>query len=259
MAAGKPIAAIPTARQLASKVKSQRLASSARWALVISVIATIAVYRLPPLQFLAYPLILLSTLVHEMGHGMGALLSGGQFDSFHMHGDGSGVAHVLPESFFGAAFECAAGLVGPPLIGALYFVVGRRASIARLALAGTGLFFALSVVLWVRGAFGIGFTAVVATVCIAIAWKASAETARVVLLFLGTQLALATFASSDYLFTDYVSGEMTGGAIAPSDVKIMEMAIGGPYWFWGLVCAVFSVAVLALGAWLYLRRATAVK
>lgn len=33
-----------------------------------------------------------------------------------MYADGSGVARVRPESFFGAAFPCAADLVGPPLI-----------------------------------------------------------------------------------------------------------------------------------------------
>lgn len=47
------------------------------------------------------------------------------------------------------------------------------------------------------------------------------------------ELARATYARSEYLFMDYVSGQMTGGRTSPADVKIMEMAIGGPYWFWG--------------------------
>lgn len=234
--------------------QSKQVASRAGWALVISVVATIAVYQISALNFLAYPLYMLSTLVHEMGHGIGALLTGGSFDSFTMHTDGSGLAHVRPVSELATAFGCAAGLVGPPFVGALYLVVGRRAKLARIALAATGLFFVLAIVLWVRGAFGISFTAVVATACLAIAWRASAETARVVLLFLASQLALATFSDRGYLFMDYVSGEMTGGATTPSDVKIMEMAIGMPYWFWGIVCGAFSVAVIVLAAWLYMPR-----
>jgi hypothetical protein len=33
----------------------------------------------------------------------------------------------------------------------------------------------------------------------------------------------------------------------------MADAIGGPYWFWGAVCAAFSAAVLLAGLWLYIK------
>ena len=35
----------------------------------------------------------------------------------------------------------------------------------------------------------------------------------------------------------------------PSDSQHMALAMGGSYWFWGFMCAAFSVAVLAAGAY----------
>ena len=60
----------------------------ARAALFMSVVGTIALYWLPMGQTLAYPLVLLSTLAHELGHGIAALLVGGGFESFVLYADG---------------------------------------------------------------------------------------------------------------------------------------------------------------------------
>ena len=39
-----------------------------------------------------YPILLLSTVAHEMGHGLTAMFVGLEFDSFRLYADGSGVA-----------------------------------------------------------------------------------------------------------------------------------------------------------------------
>ena len=133
---------------------------------------------------------------------------------------------------------------------------GLRPRLARLALGATGAFFALALLVWVRGGFGMAFVGALAAACLAIALLASPELARLVLVFLATQLALSVFSRGDYLFEDYVSGQMSGGGSTPADVKIMELAVGMPYWFWGIVCGAFSIAVLGVAAWLYLRPAS---
>jgi hypothetical protein len=234
-------------------VSRQELASSARWALILSTLATVFLYQVPGLNLLAYPLMLLSTLVHEMGHGVGALLAGGRWDDFHLFSDGSGYASAYASTSVGTGLTCAAGLVGPATIAAVYLVVGLRPKLARIALAATGLFFVLSLGLWVRGGFGMAFVTGVAAVCLAVALFTSAETSRLVLLFLATQLALSAYSRGDYLFEDYVDGQMSGGKLTPSDVQIMSDYVGGPYWMWGVICGAFSLAVIAFGAWLYLR------
>ncbi|MDX1502509.1 MAG: M50 family metallopeptidase [Thermoanaerobaculia bacterium] len=70
----------------------------------------------PWLSPVAYPLRLLLTVVHELGHGLAALATGGRFSHFAVFADGSGVAYtaggwrliVVPAGYLGAALFSAA-------------------------------------------------------------------------------------------------------------------------------------------------------
>ncbi|NJM08773.1 M50 family metallopeptidase [Candidatus Gracilibacteria bacterium] len=67
---------------------------------------------------LAYPLRLLTTLIHELGHGLAALLTGGRFVRFVVFADGSGLAFtaggwrwlIIPAGYIGVAL-CATALI----------------------------------------------------------------------------------------------------------------------------------------------------
>jgi hypothetical protein len=229
-------------------------ARRARWVLLISAAVTIALYKIPQAHVVAYPLMLISTLVHELGHGIAAILAGGHFEQFVMSRDGSGVAmHAGAYGPFAKAFISAGGLVGPALAAGIFLAVARRPRWARAALGAFGLFLAVSLLFWVRGSFAPIFVGVLAAVCVAIAVKASDGIGQLTLVFLATQLALSVYSRGDYLFEDYVAGQMTSGKTSPSDVQIMSDSIGMPYWFWGITCAAFSAAVLLVAAWLYIR------
>ncbi|HEY8141910.1 MAG TPA: M50 family metallopeptidase, partial [Kofleriaceae bacterium] len=69
-------------------------ARRARWVFAVSVGVTLLLYLVPFLQVVGRPLIYISTLVHELGHGVGALLVGGDFFKLEMWSDGSGVAYT---------------------------------------------------------------------------------------------------------------------------------------------------------------------
>ena len=51
------------------------LVRRARITLLLSVVVTIALYAVPYGWYAAYPLMLISTVVHEMGHGIAALMA----------------------------------------------------------------------------------------------------------------------------------------------------------------------------------------
>ncbi|MEM7356279.1 MAG: M50 family metallopeptidase [Acidobacteriota bacterium] len=223
----------------------------ARLVLLVSVGLTALLYIVPYGQYVAYPLMLLSTLAHEMGHGVAAILVGGTFHRFEMWADGSGVAnwsgHVGPLQL---AFVAAGGLVGPAVAAALGFAVGRTVRGARGALTAVAVILALALLLVVRNLFGFVFVAVVLAGCVLAARKASGEVAQLILIFLAVQLALSVFSRGDYLFTPVA--ETTGGTL-PSDVGQMANALLLPYWFWGLVCGAVSVGVLIYGIKAYWR------
>lgn len=238
----------------AARTRPKRLpaADRARLMLVLSVALTAGLYLVPWGHYLAYPLMLLSTLAHELGHGVAALLVGGGFHRFEMWPDGSGVAvwsgHV---GRVGQAFVAAGGLVGPALVAAAAFAAGRRERGARASLAIFTGILALVLLLVVRNTFGFLFVGLLAALALLVVLRGSGELAQLVLIFLAVQLALSVFSRGDYLFTPVA---VTANGTMPSDVGQIAAVLLLPYWFWGAVCGALSVAVVVFGLWVFWRR-----
>jgi peptidase M50B-like protein len=220
-------------------------------ATAISLLVTALLYAVPFGRTLAWPLVLVSTLAHELGHGIAAAVLGGSFESLHIHADGSGVA--LWRGSFGRVATAAvagAGLVGPAVAAFLLLALARNTRYVRLSLGvlGAGLF--VVTLLLVRNAFGVAFTALLASSFLLVALGASRLSQTVVVL-LAVQLALSVFSRSDYLFTPTA---LTASGPMPSDVAVMAGMLFLPYWFWGAVCGGISLVLLLLGATIFFRR-----
>ncbi len=226
-------------------------AEPTRLVLFLSIGLTALLYLVPYGEFLAYPLMLLSTLAHEMGHGIAAELVGGDFESFKIWADGSGVASWRGNvGSIQLAIVAAGGLLGPAIAAAIGFAVGRTIRGARGALIAVAIILALALLLVVRNLFGVIFVSIVLAGCVLAARKASGEVAQLVLIFLAVQLALSVFSRGDYLFTPVAR---TANGVMPSDVGQMEAALFLPYWFWGLGCGAVSVVVLLYGLKVFWR------
>jgi hypothetical protein len=219
-------------------------------ALVLSVVATFVVYRLPNADTIGWPLVLLSTFAHELGHGVAALLVGGSFHSLLISPDASGVAHCMAEGNVRHAIVSAGGLVGPACVAAIFFALARHEKLARISLVLLGLGIVGLVPTLLEGTFGKVFASVLAVLFLAVGVRAPAWLSRHALAFVAVQLALSVWSRGDYLFTR-VAHMATGDM--PSDVANMERYLGLDYRFWGAVCAAFSVVALIVGARLFLR------
>lgn len=98
-------------------------------------LATLLMAFIPWLGWLNYPFRLLLTMVHELGHGLAALLTGGEFIRFVVFPSGAGLAYtaggwrwvIVP-----------AGYVGVALFGAALIRLGRSHQWGRMALAVIG-------------------------------------------------------------------------------------------------------------------------
>ncbi|HEV7785275.1 MAG TPA: M50 family metallopeptidase [Thermoanaerobaculia bacterium] len=229
-----------------SPQSSLRPESGTRKFLLVSAAVTLVLYVIPYGQILARPLLLLSTLAHEMGHGLTALLLGGRFQRLEMWASGAGVSEMDLSSFgrIRQGLTIAGGLVGPAVAAALCFKLGKTGRGARYCLVGVGLFLLAAEILVVRNLFGFFFTGLVAAGCLFAGRRLSPERAQWVVVFLGVQLALSVFSRASYLFT---RGTANPTGFFPSDVMQMETVLFLPYWFWGLVCGAFSVMVLVYG------------
>jgi hypothetical protein len=103
-------------------------------------LVTLLIALVPWLSGLVYPFRLLTTLVHELSHGLAALLTGGAFIRFVVSPNGAGLAYtaggwrwvIIP-----------AGYVGAALFGAVLVLLGRSHRWSRLALGIIGATMAL--------------------------------------------------------------------------------------------------------------------
>jgi hypothetical protein len=219
--------------------------------LATSVLVTALLYTVPYGRTVAWPLVLVSTLAHELGHGLAAALLGGRFESLRLHADASGVA-LWTGAFgrFATAAVAGAGLVGPAVAAFLLLVLGRRAGRARVVVGALGAGLVVVALFLVRNAFGLVFTLLLGSLLLLVALRASRLSQTVVLL-LAVQLALSVFSRSDYLFT---STALTAYGPMPSDVAVMAGALFLPYWVWGTVCGALSLGLLLLGVAMFFRR-----
>lgn len=231
----------------------QAIARRSRWFLAGSVVVTLLLYYLPYGFVLGLPLLWLSTLVHELGHGFTAAALGGQFHSFVMYADGSGATTWAAPPSFGPirqAMVAAGGLVGPAIVGALGFVIARKPKAAQISLLLCTFALAAIAVMVVRNPLGWAFVAGLGLATAILATRKNPAAAQLGLVFLSTQLALSVFSRADYLFTEHAQ---TAQGPMPSDVAQIADALVGPYWLWGALCGLFSVLVVGLGLWIFFK------
>lgn len=231
----------------------ERHGASPRSVLILSAVATLILYNVPFLgRILARPLVLLSTVAHEMGHGLTTLLLGGRFQRFAMWANGSGLAEVDLTGFgrIREGLSLAGGLVGPAVAAAICFYLGRSTQGARACLLGLGVLLLLVEILLVRNLFGFMFVGLLVAACF-LSVRLTPDRAQLAVIFVGVQLALSVFSRADYLFT---RGAVNPTGTYPSDVMRMQQALFLPYWFWGALCGAFSVAVLVWGVALFWRK-----
>jgi len=223
-----------------------------RTRLILSATTIALLWQLPYGAQLLYPLTLLATFAHEMGHGLSALAVGASFEEMLLHADGSGMAvwHGNPGRL-ASALIAAGGLIGPSLAGVSLLLLSRAPRFARAALLLAALLLLIAVALWVRNAFGIGFLLAWA-LCLGLAAKVLPDAAAAFFLHLmALTLCLSWLTDLDYMFSGQA---LVNGVALPSDSAVMAAALWLPYWFWGGVVAAFSLAVLLLGIGFASRR-----
>ena len=226
---------------------------SLHW-LIFAGLATVILWQIPGADLILYPFAILATWFQEMGHGLAALLMGGDFQTLALNADGSGVATYtyIPGMFaaFGQAFIAASGPLGPALAGALFIMSGKKSRTAGVALGILAGILFLSAALWVRTSFGIIAVTALGVMILALAIKGSAPLRAFSIQFLGIQACISTYKQVDYLFM----GEAEiGGTIMVSDTMQIANQLLLPHWFWGGLIIALSLSMLIFALWFSYR------
>lgn len=133
------------------EIQNQSARRDRRRALSMTAVAMVVVYilwNIPALDFITYPLRLFVTFVHEAGHSLAALLTGGQVVGFLVSPNGSGLATTAGGT---RAIILPAGYLGAALFGSLlFYTVNRYPRFAGSMAALLGVGMALFTVMFAR-------------------------------------------------------------------------------------------------------------
>lgn len=200
----------------------------------------------------AYPFVLLTTIFHEVGHGLAALASGGEIVKIVIFADGTGYCeHGGDYGFWQRVMILSAGYLGSSLEGSLLLFLtlrlkkGGRIVLTFLALA----LFAVSA-LWVRNPFGF-----VTTICLAVAlavaaWRLSDSLSELLGIFLCAYVALFAASTISQIARHPFMG--VPGGITDQD-KLAQMT-NMPPMLWALIWLAFAVVALIFAIYMGVRR-----
>ena len=197
-------------------------------------------------SLLLWPLTILATWFHEMGHGIAGIVTGSRFERLLIFPNGSGVALMLTPaegSRLKVALVAASGPVGPAIAGTLLIIASRSPSSTRSALIVLGIALILSTLIWVRSLTGWIVLPALGAAILALARHGTSSQRRLGIQVLGVQACISAWRQFSYLFS---SGVSIGGELHRSDTGAIADAMLLPYWMWGIV---ISTAIVALLWW----------
>ena len=235
----------PPKRAAAAKPARKGLGGSGVVMLVIATILAAVVGALPFGSTALYPFALFVTLLHETGHAIATIGTGGSVANLQIASDLSGVtltrggimALIAPAGYLGATLA-GVGLLLFPLRWARWAI----GALAAVPLATLLLFHPADTftALWC-----LGFMAVLG----AAAWKVPARWLAFLQIFLGVEAGLNAF--RDLMTLVFISGS---DAHIQTDAESMSRALFLPATFWAVSWTVLSVLLLAWALVVLVRR-----
>ncbi|MBX3298549.1 MAG: M50 family metallopeptidase [Acidobacteria bacterium] len=228
--------------------------------LTIATVLTIILWFVPFAEYLVYPFRLFVTFIHEGGHALVSLLTGGSVQSLTVAADGSGVVFSAPSGRIGQLLTSSAGYLGTSAFGVLLLYLIRRRLSPNILLAGCGIIIGLLTVVFgiVSPAMNllslnVGLSSVMFTVLagvsissvLLIAAKfASQRTAAFAAAFLAVQCLMN--ALSDLKTLVFINAPLVGSDIQ-TDAANMSAASGIPGFVWAVLWLLISLVLVVVG------------
>ncbi len=209
-------------------------------------LATIMAWRVPIVGWLLYPFQLYGTFVHELSHGLAAVLTGGEFRRFVVHPDLSGTALSAGGIRW---IVVSAGYIGSAIFGGILTLLSVSAVPARRVLVWLGLTLGVLSLLFVRNLFGLAAGVVLAALLYGAGRKLRETWADSLLLLLAVQMMLNAL---DSVF-DLMQISAASGATR-TDAQIMAQATGIPAIVWAGLWSSLSLLILLAALRLAYRR-----
>ena len=189
------------------------------------------------------PILFLSTWAHELGHGLGAVFTGGRFIELTVFPNFSGIAQTATVNDFQRVMVILLGLLGPCILGVIMIVLTRALNWYRITIVVLAVLLAMSQI-WAADSFT-RITLGGGTVILAfIAWKAPSQAVLYISHIIAIALCLNALTGFGYFF---IGNAEVAGSLYRSDTGVMADLLFGPHWLWGGLIAALSVVILFAG------------
>jgi hypothetical protein len=237
--------------------------------LLMATLVTVGLAFVPYSDYLLYPLRLFVTFIHESGHAVAALLTGGSVESLHVSPSGSGVTWVRVAPLW-AWVSLSGGYVGAALFGALLLQTGRLTrwqNAGRTTLYAAAFTILAITLLWahnpfnnpgnnITGGAAPDFFTLLAGVCLffllfALARLSSPRVANFLAAFLAVQCSLNALVDLRTLLF------ITTNHLGDNDAVFMSQHYLLPPTFWALLWAGIAGVMILLSLWSYNRALSA--
>ncbi len=198
--------------------------------------ASVVFWRIPLLGPIFYPFQIFATFVHEISHGLTAILTGGDFQRFVVRFDQSGTAWYTGGIRW---IVTSSGYLGCALFGGFLIVLSGRGVSGNTVLSVLGIALGILCLVFVRNFFGIVSGLALAGLLFWAGSRLNVFWADMLLLFLGVQTALNALNSVfDLILISTRYGDVR------SDAQIMYSLTGIPAPFWAVFWTLLSLALL---------------
>jgi len=207
----------------------------------IAVILALALRFYPETKWMMWPLNLFGTYIHELFHGIFAILGGGSFKEMFLWPGGGGVSYNFHYSTLGRALGAMGGLIGPCIIGAIILFFSRRFMLTHWLLKGLSLSVILSAAYWGGDWHTMQIGLIAGGIIGAVSFIPYKPAIRIFAQFLAIQLCFENLLDFDYMFSQ---GFTRDGVAYTSDTANIAEAMGGTYWFWGAIISAITIAIV---------------
>jgi hypothetical protein len=177
--------------------------------LMIACVILVVLMNISTGRYILYPFKIFSSWVHEMCHGLAAILMGGHIASMRIYKDGSGAANTTVSGTWRGGFVSSAGYPGTAITGCLLLHFRRTTLGPTIGTIGLGLAILLSCALYVRNIFGLIMLSTEGVLLLLAAWQLPAVWLDNLYNFLAATCCLNAVESIKDLFgvKGYVNGQ----------------------------------------------------
>jgi len=197
-------------------------------------------------RYILYPFMIFSTWIHEMCHGIAAIMMGGFVSKLQIFKDGSGLAYTSVNSDWKRGFVASGGYPGTSFTGCFLLLFRRTTLGPTIGTIGIGILVLLSCILWVRNVWGFCVLFLEGLALVLLGWKLPAHFLDFLFSLLGATCCMNAVESIHDLFAvgDYYVG---GEVVTTSDAHTVSDKWGLDYRFWAHLWLWTSLALTVAG------------